>query len=121
MVKSIPGKRIGRPFVQNTAFKIILTERFKESRDKCIDYILSTFMNRFAAKSLYVDIERAINILSESALSYSICDNKKLAQRNVRKIHLKKHKYKIFYRVEEHTVYVDVILHDKQDFENILK
>lgn len=103
------------------AFKIILTKDGEKSIRNCVGYILYNFKDKFAAKNLYDDILITIESLKNNAKAHPICEDADLISRGLRKIHLRKHAYKIFYRVEGNEVLIDILLHDKQDYENILK
>ena len=98
------------------AFKVILTEGGQRSRDHAVDYILNELENPFAAKRFYSDVMGEVMSLETMAMSYAVCEEESLAKRQIRKVHLKKYKYKIFYHIEnENEVHIDMILHDKQD------
>ena len=53
--------------------------------------------------------------------SLKLCDDPKLHVLGYRTIHFKHHKYFMLYRIEDDKVYVDVIYHDSQDYENIAR
>lgn len=104
------------------AFSIHFTERGLETRDNNIDYILYKFRDVFAAERLHRDIASTLKILERGADTYNFCKDKKLQKAGIRKIHLRKYNYKIFYHILNNSeVWVDAILHDSRDFESILK
>ena len=103
------------------AYKIVFTADGQKHYDRCLDYLFYELESWQAAINFRNDVSDTIKKLALGAGSYAICEDKDLMARKIRKIHLRKHKYKIFYRiVNEHEVHIDAILHDKQDFKNIL-
>lgn len=104
------------------AYDVILTVGGQEDYDRCIEYILYRFENPVAAGRLREDIEQTLDRLETMAEAFPICESEKLKHRNLRKVHLSHYDYKVFYHIENDSeVYVDAIIHDKQDFETILQ
>ncbi|MBQ3306188.1 hypothetical protein IJH02_02000 [Candidatus Saccharibacteria bacterium] len=104
------------------AFKITLSDDSKASLRKTFVYILYELRDGFAANNLYADVKNTLALISYNAEAHAFCEDKDLSARGIRKIHLKKHKYKFFYHItSDSEVWIDAFLHDKQDFETILK
>ena len=119
---SIRGKTSESPPAKDMKYKVFFTRFGQGTYYDCIGYIRYHFKDEFAARNLENDVQHSIDILETSPKSYPVCENDSLNRRRIRKIHLSKHKYKIFYRiVSKNEVHIDAILHDRQDFENILK
>lgn len=102
-------------------FKLAFTPAANENYKNCLEYLIFKLKNEQAVNSLLLDIEETIENIRNNALSYALCDNEDLRRKNLRKIHLKRHSYKIFYNIIDDVIFIRAILHDKQDFENILK
>lgn len=104
------------------AFRVVLTEYAWKTLENDVDYILYNFKDAFAADNLYSDIEGTLNLLKNNPEAFNFCNNEDFQKKGIRKVHLKKHRYKIFYHIVDHReVQIDAILHDSQDFENILR
>lgn len=103
------------------AFNLVVLASGRATYNHCLNYIMYELENPFAAQSFSDDFYNTLDVIAENPLSYGLCDLARLHERGLRKKHLKKHKYKIFYHVEGDDIYVEAVLHDKQDFENILK
>ena len=102
-------------------YKIIFTENGRRTYVECLDYLFSELKNAQAALSFLKDFEDQLEILKSNAHWYPVCENKHLRSRKIRKIHLRKHRYKILYRIEnEIEVHIDAVYHDLQDYENII-
>lgn len=116
----IRGQTFGRKSAPSMPYKIFFTKSGRNTYNNCIDYILKKFKDPFTANSLNTDIEAIIAFLETNPYSCPLCDNPKLSNRNIRKIHLRKHKYKIFYHILDNKVIIDAVTHDSQDFEKAL-
>ncbi|MBQ9180737.1 hypothetical protein IJ135_01420 [Candidatus Saccharibacteria bacterium] len=103
----------------DSRYKIIYTSKWYQTYDNCIDYILYVLCNVFAAKNLIEDIEKIIDKLQTDAASHAICDDSILHKYGIRRVHLAKHSYKIYYyTTNDEEVHVYALVHDLQDFEN---
>ena len=107
--------------MRDTKYKLVFTTGWNQTYYSCLDYVLKELNNRQAAESLLIDIESTLKVIADAAESFLLCENEVLRSRGLYKKHLLKHSYKIFYTVDGDKVYVQMILHDKQDFENLLK
>ena len=117
----IRGQTFGKKSALSMPYKILFTKNGRDTYNNCINYILFKFKDPFAAGNLNNDIETILSLLETNPTSYPICENPKLNRRNIRKIHLRKHKYKIFYHISNSNVIIDALIHDSQDFENNIK
>ncbi len=102
------------------AFNIIFTRTANKTYRQCLDYLFFNLENAQAANSLALDIERTVKLLEIGATSYTFCENDDLKKRQLRKIHLLHHAYKIIYRIEDKNVYIEAIFHDLQNYEDLL-
>ena len=102
-------------------YKLVYTARFRKNYWACLDYLEKVLENYQAMIAVAKDVEETLAELAKSADFYSILENKKLNKRGIRRIRLKHHRYKIFFRIEGDTVYVVNILHNLQDYKNVLK
>ena len=102
------------------AYKIVFTQTAKAAQKRYLEYLLFDLRNPQAATNVLNDMEKTINAIRIGAESYSLCSDSDLQTKNLRKFHLKHHSYKIYYKVIGKTAYIENILHDKQDFKNIL-
>lgn len=86
----------------------------------CVEYLLHNLENPQAAVSLVDDVDKGVERLRRYAGDYALCENPSLALRGIRKIQLK-HRYKLFYHLDDNEVIIDAMLHNLQDFEARLK
>ena len=121
MVTFIRGQTFEGKFALGMLYKILFTRQGRDTYDDCIDYILYRFKDPFAADGLNASIEKALSFLEISPASLPLCENPRLHKRDIRKIHLRKYKYKIFYHIDDDMVIIDALIHDSQDFENAIK
>lgn len=105
-------------------YQIRFTERADKSIDSCLDYLLyqvESTGNPQAAKNFMKDFEQTLNILKVSANSFPFYEDERLRKKGFYKIHFLHHNYKIFYRIDEDMVIIEIIMHDLQDYQNILQ
>lgn len=101
-------------------YKIFFTGKGRNTYNHCVDYVLYHFEDAFAAERLNIDIQKALNFLELSPEARPICENSKLHERGIRKIHLRRYAYKLYYHVVGDEVYIDALIHDRQDVGNVL-
>lgn len=107
--------------VENQQYKIFFTGIGRDTYNQCIDYILCHFKDPFAAERLNIDIRKILDFLEFSPNACPVCENPRLRKRKIRKVHLKRHSYKLYYRVVGNKVYIDALIHDRQDIEKLFK
>ncbi len=95
---------------------------FSKNATLTVDYIGAYFVDELldpsAFSSFLADLEETIDRLTFSADSLPLCENKRVALLGYRKIHLKKHRFFLLYRINGLKVIVDDIFHNLEDFEN---
>lgn len=101
-------------------FKVIFTEGGLRDYYGCLDYVAFDLQNPLAAQRLDRAMMDALGRISDGAESYALYDHPGLKRHNYRKIHLRRYKYKILFHIDGDVVYIDAILHDKQDVEKAL-
>ena len=105
-------------------YQVKFTVRGRESFRQIADYLMQRvggIGNAQAAINFLNDYDETLKKIELGAEAYAFCEDEELRKRGVRKVRFLKHNYKIFYHVIERTAYIEAILHDKQDFENVLK
>ncbi|MCC8013613.1 MAG: type II toxin-antitoxin system RelE/ParE family toxin [Eubacterium sp.] len=100
-------------------FDVIIAPEAYEQLSAYIHYIKYVLMNETAAEKVYNDAIETGNSLALLAGSLPFCENEKLKQYGYRTIAFKRHQYIMVYRIEGNIAYVDGIIHQKQDYENI--
>ena len=121
MAESNRGNRFVPKLARNMAYKIAFTETGRKTYDECIEYILFELGHPQAARKLLEDIDMVLESLQMAAASFALCDDEDLRSHGLRKVHLRRHSYKIFYRVDGDNVYIEYVLHDKRDYKNIIR
>ncbi len=105
----------------NSEYKVVVTHDAKLQLAQILRYLRLELGSEQAARSVKADMEDTRVRLSHVAGSLKLCDNPRLRDLSYRTIHLKRHDYFLLYRIQGHTVYVDAIYHDLQDYENSTK
>lgn len=105
----------------DTDFEVVLTDKAEVQIRKILDYVFYELENAQAAYSVEQDMRETIEILSHTAGNLKLCDDPELRALGYRRIHLKRHKYFLLYKLVDVRVYVIGVYHDLQDYENALK
>ena len=108
--------------MRNMDYRIVATKKWLDTYHQCIDYILCEFGDVDVARKLEADVEYVLDMLASMPESFPVCESSRLRKRAVRKVHLRRLDYKVFYRIveEDGVVVLLSLIHDKQDFENIV-
>lgn len=81
------------------SYKVELSELASMQYDKFLEYIYFVLKNPQAAGNLMWDFDDTIKILEEQAEHFGYCKSERLRRLGFYKIHLKKHRYLLVYRV----------------------
>lgn len=103
------------------AYRVDLSELASRQYDKFLEYIYFVLKNPQAASNLMWDFDDAISILKEQADHFGYCKSERLRKLEFHKIHLKKHRYLLVYRVKGDKVIVEGMYHELQDYENTIE
>lgn len=76
--------------------------------------------NAQAARNFLTDFDKTIKMVQDNPESYALCELKRYRKIGLRKVHLKRHNYKIIFHIEDNVIIIDAVFHDKQDYENLL-
>lgn len=101
-------------------YEVVLTDNAAADLDAFLLYILREKQNPQAVQAILDDYEQTIQVLSRVVTSLKLCDNPRLKELGYHRINFISHRYFMLYRVEHHTVYVDNIFHELQDYANII-
>ena len=104
-------------------YKVEFTEYGANTRDDATEYLLYKVGgtgNPQAAKKFMDELDDTLDRLEAMAESFAYCENPKLYVNKIRKLHFRHMAYKVFYRVEGNIVFIDAILSDRRDYENLL-
>ena len=103
------------------AYQLKYSDTAVTAFDKCLDYLIYHVGNTGslqAAENFIQDFEEAIGLILSFPFGFTICE--RLSRKNQYKIHFHHLNYKIFYHVEDDLIVVDLIVHDSQDYKNLL-
>jgi len=100
------------------SYEVIITPRALAQLESYISYIQYTLLNKQAAESVWQDALSTAEALEASAGSLRSCRHPILKEMGYHPIFFKRHAYVMLYRIEDHTVFVDAIYHQLQDYEN---
>lgn len=103
------------------SYKVELSELASMQYDKFLEYIYLVLKNPQAAGNLMWDFDDTINILEEQADHFRYCKSERLRKLGFHKIHLKKHRYLLVYRVKGDKVIVEGMYHELQDYKNTIE
>ena len=101
------------------SYKVIISPKALSQLTEAIDYIQYELFNESAAKSLWEDAMETTIFLESAANSFRLCSNPSLNRLGYHFTTLKHHDYILLYRIENLTVFVDGIYHERQDYENL--
>ncbi len=101
-------------------YKVIVTPDARDDWENFLSYIALVKKNPQAAMNLNDDLEDAVCTLEDMAGSLKYDDDTDIAAMGYRRIHLKKHRYFMLYRIVGGTAFIDRIFHDLQDYRNRL-
>ncbi len=101
--------------------KVVVTRKAQKQLSSFVGYIIHTFKNKEAAKSLTEDSKITKQRLLDAAESLPLCKDEDLAALGYKTIHFKSHRYLFIFEIRGSTVYVEATYHELQDYENIFK
>lgn len=88
--------------------------------DKFLAHIYFVLKNSQAADGLMQDFDETVDILREQADYLGYCRSERLRKLGFHKIHFKRHRYLLVYRVKNDKVIVEGMYHELQDYENAI-
>ncbi len=97
-------------------YKIVITDGANKQIGQFLRYVRNTLCNEQAYESLKEDYRETLHELETMAGIIAIDNNALLKKRKLRKIHFRRHRYTILYRVEEDIAYVIEIHHELEDY-----
>ncbi len=102
-------------------FEVEVSDLANAQYDKFLAYIYLVLKNPQAADSLMQDFDDTVGILEEQADHFGYCRSERLRKMGFHKIHLKRHRYLLVYRVKHNKVIVEGMYHELQDYENAIE
>lgn len=103
------------------SFRVELSELASGQYDKFLAYVYIVLKNPQAAGNLMRDFDDTIELLSEKADCFGYCKSDRLRKLGFHKIHFKRHRYLLIYRVKDDRVIVEGMYHELQDYENAIE
>lgn len=102
-------------------FKVELSELAIAQYDKILAYICQVLKNPQATENLMQDFDDTIGVLESQAENFGYCRSERLRKMGFHKIHFKRHRYLLVYRVKHDAVIVEGMYHELQDYENAIE
>ncbi len=102
-------------------YNVVVSMDAEADLDRHIRYLLFIKQSEQAAKNVLDDYDETIENLSGIAGSLKYCENSKLKEHGYKKIHFRRHRYFMLFRLEDNKVIIDRIFHELEDFENKIK
>lgn len=99
-------------------YRIVVTTDAQKELESYLQYLIFEKGNRQVAKSVLDDFENTKENLKCVAGSLKLCDHPWLRQLGYRRMNFLNHRYFMLYRIVDHTVFVDNIFHNLQDYES---
>lgn len=99
-------------------YHVIVTDGAYDDLDIFVAYLLLVKKNDQAAGNLLDDFNNTISQLETVAGSLKLDDDPDLAALGYHRIHLKKHRYFLLYRINGDNAVTDNMFHDLQDYKN---
>ncbi|MCM1267836.1 MAG: type II toxin-antitoxin system RelE/ParE family toxin [Bacteroidales bacterium] len=101
-------------------YKVEISDLANRQYDKFVDYIYNVLMNPQAAVNLMQDFDDTIEMLERQADSLGYCNSERLRKLGFHKVHFKRHKYLLVYRIKGKIVIIEGMYHELQDYENVI-
>lgn len=101
-----------------TKFKTKIVSKAAEDIVNIVEYIEKELFNPKAAKNILVQLQNAINNISDFPYSYPLVENEFIKEKIVRKAPVGK--YIIFYLLEDNEVFVLRVISGMKKYYNIL-
>ena len=98
-------------------YKVMILSEAQRDLQKRIDYIVFVLKNKQAAKSVMLDYNNTIKVLSNIAGSIREPENKLLQERQLKRLNLLKHDYYLLFKISENTAIVTNVFHALEDIE----
>ena len=99
-------------------YNVVLTRIAKRQIIGCYLYIVYEFKDPLAADSFLEDVNNTIDLLKFMPTGLPLCEDDNLKKEGYRIIHLKRHRYKLLYRIKKNRVVIDAIYHNLQKIKN---
>lgn len=103
------------------SFRVEVSELADAQYDKFLAYIYIVLKNPQAAGNLMQDFDETIELLEEKADGFGYCRSERLRELGFHKIHFKRHRYLLVYRVKKDRVIVEGMYHELQDYDNAIE
>lgn len=103
------------------SFKVEMSELASKQYDKFLAYIYLVLQNPQAGDNLMGDFDETIEILQDQADHLGYCRSERLRKMGFHKIHFKRHRYLLVYRIKNDKVIVEGMYHELQDYENAIE
>ncbi len=91
-------------------YRIVFSKEAVEDYDNIVAYYLDLIQNPPVLRKIVFEINRALDLIEQFPFSSEDFGD------GLRKMHLRRYKYKLFYRVEGEDIVIESILHDFQDY-----
>lgn len=114
---------LSQKFGRDMTYRLEITSRAQQCMVDIVEYLyyaVGGVGNPRVATKFLSEYEMALSTLARQAGSYAFCAEDGLRQHGYRRIRLKTLNYKIFYRVVNDAVIIDLITHDSQDYMKLL-
>ena len=102
-------------------FEVELSKHAEKQYGNILGYLNYKLKNPQAVSAVADDFDASISVLEETADSFGYCQSDKLRKMGLRKLHFKKHRYLIVYRIVGRKVVIEGIYHELQDYENAIQ
>lgn len=102
-----------------TEYRITISDDAIEDLEKHLEYIEQQFQNYFAIVSILKDYDETIKQLSYVGGVLDYCKNLRMRKRGLRKIHFKRHRLILIYKINGAEIIVVRIVHANQDYEKL--
>lgn len=92
-------------------YKVMILSEAQRDLQKRIDYIVFVLKNKQAAKSVMLNYNNTIKVLSNIAGSIREPENKLLQERQLKRLNFLKHDYYLLFKISENTAIVTNVFH----------
>ena len=103
------------------AYKTEVTPDTEIALARCIEYLVEVKQSLQAADNVLTDYDETLARLSRVAGSLKPCENERLAERGLRRINFKEHRYFLLYYLDDDQAVVTNMFHELEDYEGKIK
>ena len=106
--------------MKKSEYSVTISEPAKIALKNHLQYIIDNYQNYFAVKSIEKDFYSTVGYIRELGESIPLCEDSKLKELGLRKIHLQKHKLVILFEIHGGHIVIQGIYHTLRNYKDLV-